>query len=101
MVGTMQSASSTAAIGADRAVVMRWCGLRRYNAIGRFASVRGATECVRLLGADGFGSSSLSTVAVIDDERINALVGIHSDDVLVVDRAAVVMQRAHARVCVF
>jgi hypothetical protein len=96
----MHRASSTA-IGADRAVVLRWCGLSRYNAIGRFASLHRASECVHLLAADGFGSSSLSTVALIDDERIHALVGVHSDDVLEVDRAAVVMRGAHARVCIF
>jgi hypothetical protein len=54
-----------------------------------------------MLAAKGFMASSVSTVALIDDERIHALVGVHSDDRRDVDRASAVMRAARARVCCF
>ena len=93
--------SSHVANRADSAVALRWCGLRDYNTIGQFSSLTCATECVRLLAAKGFAQGSISTVALIGDERIHALVGVHSDDVRDVDLASAVMRAANARVCCF
>ena len=93
--------SSQAADTADSTVVLLWCGLRDYNTIGRFSSLTHATECVRVLAAKGFTQRSMSTVAVIGDEQIQALVGVHSDDLGAVDRASAVMRAANARVCCF
>ena len=84
-----------------RAVVLRWCGLRDYNAVGRFSSLTSASECVRVLAAKGFTETSISTVALIGGERIDALVGIHSDDLSRVDQASAVMRAVNARVCFF
>ena len=83
------------------AVVLRWCGLRDYNAVGRFSSLTCASECVRVLAAKGFTATSISTVALIGEERIDALVGIHSDDLSLVDQASAVMRTLNARVCCF
>jgi hypothetical protein len=83
------------------AVVLRWCGLRDYNAVGRFSSLQFASECVRVLAASGFTETSISAVALIGGERIDALVGIHSDDLRLVDQASAVMRSLNARVCCF
>ena len=99
-VGRRRVSSSTAN-RVDDAVVLRWCGLRSYNTIGRFSSLACATECIRGLAATGFTLASISTVALFGDERIDALVGVHSDDVRDADRASAVMLAADARVCCF
>jgi hypothetical protein len=83
------------------AVVLRWCGLRDYNAVGRFSSLTCASECVRALAANGFTATSISTVALIGGERIDALVGVHSDDLSLVDQASAVMRTGKAQVCRF
>jgi hypothetical protein len=82
-------------------VVLHWCGLRAYNTIGRFSSLACATECIHRLAATGFTLASISTAALFGDERIDALVGVHSDDVRDADRASAVMRAANARVCCF
>src|SRR5688572_6326037 len=46
------------------AVVLRWCGLRDYNTVGRFSSLPCASECVRVLAASGFTETSISAVAL-------------------------------------
>jgi hypothetical protein len=85
----------------DGLVVVRWCGLSRYNAIGRFSSFGQASEAVRLLSHIGVTDTSLSTAALVTGTAIDALIGAHSDDDQLVDRALRMMRSVGGRSCYF
>jgi hypothetical protein len=89
------------AIREDDVVVLLWCGLRDHNAIGRFASLDRGTHCVRMLASQGFDHASMSTVVLLTDGEMHALVGIHSDDRDRVYEASALMRAADAQVCCF
>ncbi|MEO5838311.1 MAG: hypothetical protein ABIQ73_29955 [Acidimicrobiales bacterium] len=87
--------------GTDIAVV-RWCGLRLHNAVARFASMASATDFVRRLSEIGVTNASLSTAAVVtENDVVEALIGVHCDDEMLVRRAADLMRDLGGRPCCF
>ena len=82
-------------------VVLHWCGLRDHNAVVGISSLSDASECVRVLAATGFTATSISTVALVGGQRIDALVGVHSDDPSRIGQASEVMRAASAHVWEF
>jgi hypothetical protein len=80
-----------------RLIVVRWCGLRRHNAVGRFLTPTRANEAVRALSNAGVTEATLSTIAIITDHEVEALIGAHSEDEHLVERACDVMRSLGAR----